>query len=1253
MSNNSPPSGSPVELEVITDTSNNKQNQTKYKTDTNVNDNQNQQEETEEEKEASSKDAQDLVDALMEQREPLYAKYWRRFKTKSKKIGHYLIGKDYEEPTEGTNPRYIFANKPSLNKRQGFASNYINTTKYSIITFLPKNLLEQFARIANFYFLVTAIIQLIPGISPISPITSILPLVFVLSVTAIKEGVEDIRRGLSDRQVNNKTVDVIRDGTVMAIPWSKLQVGDITKVERGQPFPADMVFLATSDEDGLCYIETSNLDGETNLKTRDVVQQTSTIKGPQDIPGLDAYIYCEGPNNRVEKFEGTLFIGDKKVPLSFKHFLLRGCELRDTKWIYGLVTYTGHETKLMMNSTGTPSKRTRVERDANYKVRIMFLFLAVLVVTAAIATGIWTESENRWYLGGDLPSGAEQGGISLLVFFIILNTLIPISLYVSMEFVKVFHAQFINYDLKMYDKDTDTPAKAKTSNLQEELGQIEYVFCDKTGTLTRNVMEFRKCTIAGVSYGEGTTEIGRAAAEREGKEVEVDPEPVQDGLPFVDDRINHGAWKDQSSAKIIEEFFTHMALCHTVIPSSNDSGEFEYQATSPDEGALVDAAAKLGFKFLKRSNDEVTLEFEGKEKKTYKIEEILEFDSFRKRMSVVVRYPDDSLMLLCKGADNVVFERLAKNNSYESKTKEHIQNFGDEGLRTLCYAQRKLSESEFQKWAKVYGEASTATEKRDEQIRSACELIEKDLELLGASAIEDKLQEGVPQCIEKLRQADMKVWVLTGDKKETAINIGFACLLLDNTLELLVIDGDNEDEVVRQINNARSTAQELLENGEKLGLVVTGQALQHALKSHVSDPFAQLAIPCESVVCCRCSPLQKAEVVKLMKEKTSSITLAIGDGANDVPMIQSANVGIGISGKEGAQAVLASDYAIAQYRFLQRLLLIHGRWDYRRIAKLLCYSFYKNIAFTMTQFWFAIYSGFSGMTFHDSWHVSLFNVLFTSLPILFVSCLDQDATEDEVYENPHLYRMGQENTQYSNSVFLLWVAEGLFHSLVLFFFPFYIFGLDSTVDNGRMYSFWAIGTVCYTAVVLVVNLRLAMEVKHWNILTFASILFSILIWFIFSYVYNILPISILTFISDNANVYFIIYELSIDINFWLCILLCTIACLFPTFAINFYLDQRNMEANELIAKQRQMLAKRVKDFRKVVKLTTFYGGRRQESPWTGFSFSQAPGNFRFDRRHIFRGLLRKRNQNNVHNQQNESFKPQNREESSASSSRRQ
>ncbi|CAM0958897.1 unnamed protein product [Alopecurus aequalis] len=1045
--------------------------------------------------------------------------------------------------------RVVHANDPAAAAAAASAgyyrSNKISTTKYSAVTFIPKSLFEQFRRVANVYFLAVALLAFTP-IAPFRWATAVGPLVLVLLATMVKEAIEDWRRKQQDGEVNNRKAKVFQDGAFHQTKWTRLKVGDVVKVEKDNFFPADLVLLSSSYDDAICYVETMNLDGETNLKLKQALQVTSHMQDDGDFSGFGAVIRCEDPNAQLYSFVGNIEIEEQQYPLSPQQLLLRDSKLRNTEYVYGVVVFTGHDAKVMQNATSVPSKRSKIEKKMDGAIYLLLSSLVLISLIGSLFFGIATKHDlvdgrmKRWYLRPDdttVQYDPKNATIAAVVHFftamILYGYFIPISLYISIELVKLLQAKFINSDIKMYHDESDTPARARTSNLNEELGQVHTILTDKTGTLTCNSMEFIKCSIAGTAYGRGITEVERAMAKKKGSPLIADMDvegfiqsegkPAVKGFNFADERVMDGKWVNQDHSGVIEMFFRLLAVCHTCIPEVDEvSGKVSYEAESPDEAAFVVAARELGFTFYQRTQAGVSLHeldpLSGKMvDRFYKVLHVLEFNSARKRMSVIVKDDEGKIFLFSKGADSIMFERLSSSETtYSEETQQHINEYADAGLRTLVLAYRQLDEAEYAKFDRKFTAAkNSVSADRDELIEAAADSLERDLILLGATAVEDKLQKGVPECIDKLAQAGIKIWVLTGDKMETAVNIGYACSLLRQGMKQITITLDtpdiialekggdraaltkaSKDSVVHQINEGKKLIN--ASASESFALIVDGKSLTYALRDDTKAMFLDLATGCSSVICCRSSPKQKALVTRLVKAGTGKVTLAIGDGANDVGMIQEADIGVGISGAEGMQAVMASDVSIAQFRFLERLLLVHGHWCYSRIASMVCFFFYKNIVFGVTLFLYECYTSFSGQTFYNDWSMSLYNVIFTSLPVIALGVFDQDVSARFCLKYPMLYQEGPQNLLFRWSRLLGWMLHGVGSAVIIFFLTIASLKYQAFRSDGEVIDLSTLGATAYTCVVWAVNLQMVITVNYFTLIQHICIWAGIFLWYVLS-----------------------------------------------------------------------------------------------------------------------------------------------------------
>lgn len=1062
-----------------------------------------------------------------------------------------------------------------------YPDNTVRTTKYTLLTFLPKALFEQYRRVANVYFTMIAALSLTP-LSPVQPWSAILPLAFVLGVSMVKEAIEDYQRYKADKRENAEPVLSLRDGNFETVPKKDLHVGDFVKVENNCMIPADLLLLSAPNSSSTCYILTANLDGETNLKIKRGVKETWGINSADAAKAFSATITYEQPNNSLYTFTGSLLVEEnKQVPLVPSNILLRGSQLKNTEEAYGLVLFTGKETKIMKNATLPRFKRSQVEKRLDKIVLFMLLVLLILCFVTSIFFGVWTGDygARMWYI--DTPPGegdlfnpdnpALVGTLQWLTSFVLYGYFIPISLYVSVEVVKVFQSMvFINFDIELYDEETDTRAQTRTSNLNEELGMVNTILSDKTGTLTQNKMEFFKFSLAGVRYGRGVTTIEIASSQQIGKAYNDIEQPSQTTkvqfFNFDDERIMNGNWRTLPNPDVAREAFRILAICHTGVPDGSDEN-LTYQCESPDENALIVAAREFGFKCVERTPTHLVVEEQQEDGSAlsfaYEILAILEFNSERKRMSVIFRDNDGQIVMYCKGADNVIFERLSsEGREYAKLTAEDLGYFAGAGLRTLCLAKKEIDPAEFEAWMAKFQIAQNSMQDRDRQLMEVAEQIETDLHLIGATAIEDKLQKGVPETIRNLRRAGLSIWMLTGDKIETAINVGHACTLLEPSMREFVLAMEKDlsasstasimttgtRDASMKIAAGLEFAEYCKQDGAQMAVIVDGDTLAYCMVLENLPKFESLVKQCKSVICCRVSPLQKAMVTKLIKE-AGFVTLAIGDGANDVGMIQAAHIGVGISGLEGRQAVMNSDFAIAQFRFLERLLIVHGRYNYRRISQMITYFFYKNIVLGLTIFYFNAQAFFSGQLIYNDFTVSLYNVLFTFVTCVVFGALEKDVSPAYALKFPKLYNDGRLNRLFSYKVIGYWLLNGAVQSVIIYYFM--VAAESGTLVNasGKAIGMWGEGMTLMGSVIWSVTLQLVLIISDYQWIIHLALWGSLACWYIFLMIFGLIPPKIVT----QSNYYFLFVDYVATMpSMWLLSMLSTVAALLPDFLVRTY-----------------------------------------------------------------------------------------------------
>ena len=1078
---------------------------------------------------------------------------------------------------------------PLIDERTGseYISNSIRSSRYTIWTFLPFQLWFQFTKVANLYFLVTGILQLIPGLSTTGTYTTILPLLFFLSFSIAREGYDDFRRHQLDKVENRrltkvlygyrikeskyetrqslirlvqvmwnhtleqglkvgrkiaetvtacsgvkrmnattKEQDVSKENPWATVTWVEVKVGDIIQVNRDDQIPADIVLLYADGRNGTAYIETMALDGETNLKSKQppdlLAKHCKTI---DNIANCRAQIVAEDPNLNLYDFNGRVTVHEETVPLTLNNVIYRGTILRNTAQAIGVVINTGEECKIRMNASQNLKAKSPALQTATNRV-VIFLAAFWVLLTAGCSAGylLWTIAYEKqaWYLdGGHLPF--EDIVIAFAIEF---NNFIPLSLYVSLEMIKFVQFLMLR-DIEMYDEESNTPMVSNTQTIYENLGQVTHIFSDKTGTLTENIMRFRRMSVSGLAWDHDLSEVLETHPKTESvagdseKACDAGQEGITSAQRLIDSTDNYTSQllahmqtnPSDLFTKKAKMFLLSLALCHTCFPEVEQDGKINYQATSPDEVALVQAAKELGYIVTDRSTQSITIttpvvDSDSATPEVYEIIDTIDFSTKRKRMSIIVKFPDGRLCLLCKGADSIMkpkfyvgfldekksravssmeLRRLPRNGwdqqedhiSCEinkvlqeddrdifNRCEQHIDRFAVEGLRTLLFGYRFLTEKEYSSWRMTYKQATTSLINRQEMIEAAADIIEQDFELAGATAIEDKLQKGVPETIEKLHRANIKIWMLTGDKRETAINIAHSARICKAHSHLIVLHHDD----VNLKQNVASAFLNAVDMSHSV-IVIDGQLLLRIEgEEELSSLFYELLPRVDSVICCRASPSQKAALVKKIRDMVpGSLTLAIGDGGNDISMIKEAHVGVGISGKEGLQAARVADYSIAQFRFLQRLLLVHGHWNYIRTAKYVLATFWKEMVFYSVQVIYQRWAGYTGTSLYESDSLAVWNTLFTSLCVIVPGIFEQDLSAATLLAVPELYKYGQDSRAFNLKKYFSWMAVAVCEGMMIYFMVYILYG---TAHTTRDQTLFAIGDLAFSACAVFINFKL-------------------------------------------------------------------------------------------------------------------------------------------------------------------------------------
>ncbi|XP_041932103.1 probable phospholipid-transporting ATPase IIB isoform X3 [Alosa sapidissima] len=961
--------------------------------------------------------------------------------------------------------------------------NAIKNQKYNIFTFMPGVLYQQFKFFLNLYFLVVACSQFVPSLKIGYLYTYWAPLGFVLAVTMMREAVDEVRRYTRDKEMNSQLYSKLTVRGKVQVKSSDIQVGDLIIVEKNQRIPADMIFLRTTEKTGACFIRTDQLDGETDWKLKVAVACTQRLPALGDLFSINAYVYAQKPQLDIHSFEGNFSREDCDPTIH------ESLSIDNTLWastvvasgtVIGVVIYTGKETRSVLNTSQSKNKVGLLDLELNRLTKALFLAQVVLSVVMVALQGFL----GPWFR-------------NLFRFVVLFSYIIPISLRVNLDMGKSAYGWMIM-------KDENIPGTVvRTSTIPEELGRLVYLLTDKTGTLTQNEMIFKRLHLGTVSYGTDTMDeiqnhIAQAYAQKSsgdgsggagggGSGTSTTSAP---GATPPRNKVQQPAAPKvrKSVSSRIHEAVKAIALCHNVTPvyesrANGANGEAEaaeadqdysddnrtYQASSPDEVALVRWTESVGLTLVNRDLTSLQLKTPSGQILTYFILQIFPFTSESKRMGIIVREEaTGEITFYMKGADVA----MASIVQYNDWLEEECGNMAREGLRTLVVAKKSLSEEQYQDFENRYTQAKLSLHDRALKVGAVVESLERELELLCLTGVEDQLQADVRPTLELLRNAGIKIWMLTGDKLETATCIAKSSHLVSRSQDI---------HVFRPVSNRSEAHLELnaFRRKHDCALVISGDSLEVCLRYYEHE-FVELACQCPAVVCCRCSPTQKAQIVRLLQQHTNNRTCAIGDGGNDVSMIQAADCGIGIEGKEGKQASLAADFSITQFKHIGRLLMVHGRNSYKRSAALGQFVMHRGMIISTMQAVFSSIFYFASVPLYQGFLMVGYATIYTMFPV-FSLVLDQDVKPEMALLYPELYKDLTKGRSLSFKTFLIWVLISVYQGGILMYGALLLFESE----------FVHVVAISFTALVLTELLMVALTVRTWHWLMVVAEFFSL------------------------------------------------------------------------------------------------------------------------------------------------------------------
>jgi phospholipid-translocating ATPase len=864
--------------------------------------------------------------------------------------------------------------------------------------------------------------------------------------------------------------------------------GDVLLLKKRQRVPADSVLLHASNSTGTVYVQTDQLDGETDWKVREAIRTTKNLVDDLNPPGarggsmdqgratelssrntfakgkivassyfnFDKFNYSaifskywqilvEAPCDSIYSFDGNFKDAENNTePLRLSNTIWANMKI-STGNVLVVVIYVGKETRMALNSRQQIDKFGKTDNQINFLFKTFFVVMIVATIIHFIISGHWVN---------------EKPFIQFFRILVILMSVLPFMLKLNTDVAKLFYSYEITND------ESIEGTIVRNRQIPEELGRIEYLLSDKTGTLTRNEMIFKNLiTLTGNFNSERFPHLKALINSHFNQASDSDRNTSAPPNLNTSELPRH-TQLDKSS---IVASILNLILCNNVSPTTNN-GERMLQASSPDEVALVNFAESLELLMMKRTTDTIEIQLPNNSLAIYKVLENFPFSSDRKRMGIILKnLQTHEITFYIKGADSVMEDII--NQDHRIFIQENASLLSKKGLRTLVLGQKTISQKAYDDWKVRLTQAQINLKTRVAEEERLVNELEKNMEFLGITGVEDLLQEGVKAVISNIREAGIKVWMLTGDKLETAQCIAISTGFKNTTQQFYLVSETDPLGIEERLN--RFYPFDLL--------LVTGNCLDVIFRSsELSDLFFAKACEAQSVVLCRCAPKQKSQIVLYLKERYQKTVCAVGDGGNDVGMIQCASVGIGIEGKEGKQASLASDFSIKKFKHLLKLFLWHGRNSFVRTSKLSCLVFHRSVIYGAIQYLFMVVFYFITLNIYNGYLTMFYSTVFTNF-LVFVVIFDNDIPVHQAFNYPALYRLCQKGLDLSTKTIMLWLFIGIFQGATIIMLSVHTFERE-TIE---------MATITFTALIFIDNLNVLSLVRTWHWLMLFAFVFNI------------------------------------------------------------------------------------------------------------------------------------------------------------------
>lgn len=703
----------------------------------------------------------------------------------------------------------------------------------------------------------------------------------------INEVLQEFKRALNDIKINGKLHNVIRKGKALTVKNKNVRVGDVVKLGKGDRVPADIVLLHVDDFAQICYVQTDQIDGEIDWKIKEPVRYTQRLIS-NDISNLSTEnweMIVEAPNDELKSFQANFYVNGMSYyePVTFSQFLMTNTKVASGH-IYGLVVYVGKESKLKFNKVKNHYGKTQMDIQINN--------IVLLLMGTYFATVIIFSLMSHWMYKANFMN-------------VFLDTCLILNNFVSFSAVTINQLSGYVHAGRMKRMGKGKVSRVNNFLKTEELGRVQIILSDKTGTMTKNQMVFKNFISPYGTY-----------------DADLNMIEISSLITTISLKKARKVALTAQEQHFNECIFAFM-LCNNLAPSTDSNGDISIQASNPDEVACLEFCETLGFKIRLSSNRVIEIEDEYKNKDVFEYLNIFPFSSQRRRTDMIVKNKTTGeIKLYLKGADEVVSKRLKIDESrfIQSTAKD----CASKGLRALSFSYKQLTEEEYETFNEKILKIFKKFEKRDILADHAIYELEKDSTALCVTGTEDLLQDNIKGTLDMLHDANIAVWMITGDKVETAKCISLSSGLKTPSTTFHTIASQEYLKIKEGLIEYNSHTHFLVISGDAYGIIEQTPELKKL--------FYSKAVDAREICFCRFLPNQKASLAAHLNKKLGKVVAAVGDGANDVNMLEMASIGIGIEGRDGFQAALSSDFAITQFSDLTFLLVFSGRSNYFKTA---------------------------------------------------------------------------------------------------------------------------------------------------------------------------------------------------------------------------------------------------------------------------------------------------------------------------------